>query len=72
MEKDTYFGAWVVGKLRYNYDLVDGNLVLYMPLLLYDIFAIRLQEVIARELKALKEVLKKRKYTLGKKHPDTI
>jgi len=42
-----------------------------MPSSLHDIFAIRLREVIARELKALKEVLEKRRRILGKKHPDT-
>jgi hypothetical protein len=43
-----------------------------MPSPLHDIFAVRLQEVIARELKALKEVLEKRRRILDKKHPNTI
>jgi hypothetical protein len=59
-------------KLQYDYDSVNGNLVLCMPSPLHNIFAIRLQEVITRELKALKEVLEKRRRILGKKHPDTI
>jgi len=42
-----------------------------MPSSLHDIFAIRLQEVIDRELKALKEVLEKRRRILDKKYPDT-
>lgn len=48
--KDTRLRAWVADKLRYDYDSVEGELVLRMPSPLYDIFAIRLQEVIAREL----------------------
>jgi len=71
LEKDTHLRAWVADKLQYDYDSVNGNLVLCIPSSLYDIFAIRLQEVIARELKALKEVLEKRRRVLGKKHPDT-
>ncbi|CAI6338145.1 unnamed protein product [Periconia digitata] len=51
LEKDTRFGAWVADKLRYDYDSAEGELVLRMPSPLHDIFAIRLQEVIARELK---------------------
>jgi len=43
-----------------------------MPSPLYNIFAIRLQEVIARELKALKEVLEKRRRILSKKYLDII
>ena len=72
LEKDARLGAWVADKLRYDHDSVDGNLVLCMPSPLHDIFAVRLQEVIARELKALKEVLEKRRRILGKKHPNTI
>jgi hypothetical protein len=55
LEKDTRLRGWVADKLRYDYDLVDGKLVLRMPSPLHDIFAIRLQEVIIRELKASEE-----------------
>jgi hypothetical protein len=50
LDKDTHLGAWVADKLRYDYDSVEGKFVLRMPSPLHDIFAIRLQEVIAREL----------------------
>ena len=72
MEMDTRLGAWVTDKLQYDYDSVDGNLVLCMPSPLHNILTIRLQEVITKELKVLKEVLEKRRRILGKKHPDTI
>jgi len=55
LEKDARLGAWVADKLRYDYDSVDGELVLRMPSPLHDIFAVRLQEVILRELKASNE-----------------
>jgi hypothetical protein len=55
LEKDERFRAWVTDKLRYDYDLVDSEFILRMPSPLHDIFAIRLQEVIVRELKALEE-----------------
>ena len=72
LEKDTRLGAWVTDKLQYDYNSINDNLVLCMPSPLYNIFAIRLQKVITRELKALKEVLEKKRYILGKKHTDTI
>lgn len=50
LEKDTELGAWVADKLRYDYDSAEGEFVLRMPSPLHDIFAIRLQEVIVREL----------------------
>jgi hypothetical protein len=55
LEKDERLRAWVTDKLRYDYNLVDSELILRMPSPLHDIFAFRLQEVIARELKALEK-----------------
>jgi hypothetical protein len=55
LEKDERLRAWVTDKLRYDYNLVDRELILRMPSPLHDIFAFRLQEVIARELKALEK-----------------
>jgi len=53
LEKSEHLRAWVTDKLRYDYNSVDGELILRMPSPLHDIFAFRLQEVIVRELKAL-------------------
>lgn len=50
LEKDTRLGAWVADKLRYDYDPFEGEFILRTPSPLHDIFAIRLQEVIDREL----------------------
>jgi hypothetical protein len=55
LEKDERLRAWVTDKLRYDYNPVDRELILRIPSLLHDIFAFRLQEVIARELKALEK-----------------
>jgi len=55
LEWDERLGAYVADKFRYDYNSGNGELVLRMPSPLHDIFALRLQEVISRELKALEE-----------------
>jgi len=52
LDNDSYLGALVADKLRYDYDSVNSEFVLHIPSPLHDIFAIRLLEVIVRELKA--------------------
>jgi hypothetical protein len=47
---DELLGSWVADKLRYDYDPYVNEITLRMPSLLHDIFAIRLQEVIAGKL----------------------